>query len=229
MKVTMHGHSCVQVETSESSLIIDPFLTGNPLAKTKAEDVKVDYILLTHGHQDHVGDTEQIAKNNDATIIATFELATYMGWKGCKVHPMNLGGEASFDFGSVKLTQAFHSAGLTLDDEQNIIYMGMPAGLVLNIEGKTIFHAGDTGLFSDLKLIGELNKIDLAFLPIGDNFTMGPQDAVLAAEWTQADLVVPVHYNTFPPIKQDPHQFTEALKKKGMTGKVLEPGEYLEL
>ncbi|QZT35337.1 metal-dependent hydrolase [Caldalkalibacillus thermarum TA2.A1] len=229
VKITFHGHSCVQVETGQASLIIDPFLSGNPTAKISADDVKVDAILLTHGHGDHVGDAVSIAKKNEAKIIAPFELATYMGWQGCDVHPMHIGGSYQFDFGRVKLTPAFHGSGYVLEDQKQIIYLGMPAGLLLTIDGTTIYHAGDTALFSDMKLIGEQHNIDLAFLPIGDNFTMGPEDALIAAEWLQAKKVVPMHYNTFPLIEQDAQAFVRALKEKGIEGEVLEAGGQLAL
>lgn len=229
MKVTYHGHSCVQVETDNASVIFDPFLTGNPLAKLDPRVVKVDAILLTHGHGDHVGDAEQIAKANDALIVAPNELAVYMGWQGCKVHPMHIGGAYQFPFGRVKLTPAFHGSAAIMDDKQQIIYLGMPSGILLTMEGKTIYHAGDTALYSDMKLIGELNDIDLAFLPIGDNFTMGPEDALLAAEWLKAKKVVPIHYNTFPLIEQDAAAFVNALREKGIDGKVMAVGEEINL
>lgn len=229
MQITFHGHSCVQLQSETSSVIIDPFITGNPVAKVKADDIKVDYILLTHGHNDHVGDAEQMSKNNEATIIAPFELATYMGWQGCNVHPMHIGGGHAFDFGHVKLTQAFHGSGLTQEDKQEIIYMGMPSGMLVTMNGKTIYHAGDTALFGDMKMIGERHSIDLAFLPIGDNFTMGPEDALLAAEWLQARQVVPIHYNTFPLIKQDAQMFGDTLKSKGIECIVLQPGQSFSL
>lgn len=230
MNIIYHGHSCVEVRTEQASFMIDPFLKDNPLAQTDPRDVKVDYVLLTHGHGDHIGDALEIARQNDATIIATFELATYMGWKGAKAHAMNLGGTHAFDFGNVKMTHAFHSSALTLDDQQQIVYLGMPGGFIIELkEGKTIYHAGDTGLFSDLKLIGEQHDIDLAFLPIGDNFTMGPKDAVTAAEWTKSKRVVPIHYNTFPVIEQDPKAFANALQEKQIEGILLEPGAEYEL
>ncbi|PFW72300.1 metal-dependent hydrolase [Priestia aryabhattai] len=225
MHVSYHGHSIVKIETKGKTILIDPFITGNESTDLNAEDVKADVILLTHGHNDHVGDTVEIAKRSDALVVAVAELATYLSWQGLNVHPMSIGGAYTFDFGTVKLTQAFHGSSYTENNEK-IIYTGMPAGLLLTIEGKTIYHAGDTALFSDLKLIGR-HKPDLAFLPIGDNFTMGPEDAGIAAEWVQAKLVVPIHYNTFPVIKQDPHQFVESLS--GIEGKVLKAGEGLDL
>ena len=225
MEILYHGHSTVQITTQGRSIIIDPFLSGNPVAKIKADDIQVDYILLTHGHGDHISDAETIAKRNGATIIGNHELATYFSWRGCKVHAMNTGGSRAFEFGRVKLTQAFHSSSLAINEEQKIIYMGMPNGLLLTIEGKTLYHAGDTSLFGDMKMIGELNQIDLAFLPIGDNFTMGPEDALHAAKWLQAKKIIPIHYNTFDLIKQDGQAFVEKVRQQGIEGQVVQPGE----
>ncbi|MDQ0160178.1 metal-dependent hydrolase [Alkalibacillus salilacus] len=226
MKVSYHGHSVVKVVTDEHTILIDPFISGNDNCDLNAEGMKADVILLTHGHNDHVGDTEQIAKENDAQIVAPFELATYLGNKGLNAHPMHIGGGHQFDFGYVKLTQAFHGSAYT-EEDGTIVYTGMPAGLLLTIDGKTIYHAGDTGLFSDMKLIGEFNDIDLAFLPIGDNFTMGPDDARLAAEWINAARVVPIHYNTFPLINQDGEAFANSLPQN--VGYVMKPGDALDL
>ncbi|MBJ8109862.1 metal-dependent hydrolase [Bacillus cereus group sp. N6] len=227
MKVSYHGHSVVKIETNGKVILIDPFLTGNPTTDLKAEDVKVDAILLSHGHGDHVGDTVELAKKNNAVVVAPFELATFLSWQGVNTHPMHIGGSHEFDFGKVKFTQAFHRSSYIDEENKTITYTGMPAGILFTAEEKTVYHAGDTALFSDMKLIGELNNIDIAFLPIGDNFTMGPEDAVLAAKWTQAKTVVPMHYNTFPVIEQDPYQFVEKLQN--CTGKVLEAGESITL
>ncbi|PFN79535.1 metal-dependent hydrolase [Bacillus sp. AFS076308] len=226
MKVSYHGHSVVQINTQGKNIIIDPFITGNTLTDLRAEDVKVDVIILSHGHNDHVGDTVELAKRNDALVVATDELSTFLSWQGVKTHGMHIGGSYQFEFGRIKLTQAFHGSSYATNDNQ-IIYCGMPAGILFMSEGKTIYHAGDTALFSDMKLIGERHPIDLAFLPIGDNYTMGPEDAAYAAELLRAKTVVPIHYNTFPPIKQDPNQFIEMLSNKN--GLVLAPGEAIEI
>lgn len=226
MKVSYHGHSIVKVQTNGKTILFDPFINGNELTDLEVKNEKPDVIILTHGHNDHVGDTVEIAKQSDALVIAPFELATYMEWQGLKTHPMHIGGAFEFDFGKVKLTQAFHGSSYTTDDNQ-IIYTGMPAGVLLMIEGKTIYHAGDTALFSDMKLIGDRHPIDLAFLPIGDNFTMGPEDAAYAAELLQAKKVVPIHYDTFPPIKQNPEAFVNSLKEG--QGKTMHAGDTIEL
>lgn len=226
MKATYYGHSVVLVETNGKKILFDPFITGNGQCNISADDVEADAIILTHGHNDHVGDTVPIAKRNDSLVIGLAEVATYLGWQGLNTHPMSIGGAHEFDFGKVKFTQAFHGSSFTEDENKNIVYLGMPAGVLLTAEGKTIYHAGDTGLFSDMKMIGERNSIDLAFLPIGDNFTMGPEDAAVAAEWLQAKVVVPIHYNTFPVIEQDPEKFVQQLKGEG---KVLKSGESIEL
>ncbi|SET79642.1 L-ascorbate metabolism protein UlaG, beta-lactamase superfamily [Salinibacillus kushneri] len=226
MKISYHGHSVVKLEIGSQTILIDPFISGNEQCDLNADSVNTDVILLTHGHNDHVGDTVSIAKRNNALVVAPVELADYLSSQGLNTHPINLGGSQSFDFGTIKLTKAFHSSSYT-DENGTVHYTGMPAGILLFAEGKTIYHAGDTGLFSDLKLIGEQNNIDLAFLPIGDNFTMGPDDAAIASEWVQAKQVVPVHYNTFPVIQQDPNAFVEKLKQG--TGKVMHAGDSLEL
>ncbi|MFC0270291.1 metal-dependent hydrolase [Metabacillus herbersteinensis] len=226
MEISYHGHSVVKVETNGKTIIFDPFITGNGLTDLKANQLKVDVILLTHGHNDHVGDTVELAKKNNALVIAPFELAAYLGWQGVNVHPMHIGGAHTFEFGTVKLTQAFHGSSYE-EEGQKIVYTGMPAGILLSNEGKTIFHAGDTALFSDMKMIGERNSIDIAFLPIGDNFTMGPDDAIDAAKWLQAKRVVPIHFNTFPVIEQDPRAFVDRLPEG--IGKVLEVGESIKL
>ena len=227
MKVSYHGHSVVKIQTNGKTIIIDPFITGNSLTDLTIDDVNPDVIILTHGHGDHVGDTVELAKRNNALVIANADLCAFLSFQGVKTHAMHIGGAYQFEFGKVKLTQAFHGSGYVIAGSQEIIYCGMPAGILFMNEGKTIYHAGDTGLFSDMKLIGERHPIDLAFLPIGDNFTMGPEDAAYAAKLLAAKTVVPIHYNTFPPIKQDPNTFLEMLDDKN--GKILQPGESIEI
>jgi L-ascorbate metabolism protein UlaG (beta-lactamase superfamily) len=226
MKVSYHGHSVIKVKTNGKTILFDPFITGNDLTDLKVENEMPDVIILTHGHNDHVGDTVEIAKRSGALIIANDEISTYMSWQGLNTHPLHIGGSCEFDFGKVKLTQAFHGSAFYTEDKE-IVYLGNPTGVLLTAEGKTIYHAGDTGLFSDMKLIGERHPIDVAFLPIGDNFTMGPEDAALAATFLQAKTVVPIHYNTFPPIKQDPKVFIELLKNKN--GKIMNAGDMIEI
>lgn len=223
MKLTYLGHATVLAETESHRVVIDPFLTGNPTASMAADDVKVEAVLLTHGHSDHIGDAEAIARANDAVIIAPMELAVYFASKGLKIHPMHLGGSHSFPFGRVKLTLAYHGSGI--ETEEGLIYGGNPCGYLLTMAGKTFYHAGDTALFGDMQWLGKLNSVDIAALPIGDNFTMGPDDAVVAAEWIGAKRVIPIHYNTFDLIQQDPHAFVAALEPKGIKGVVLQPGE----
>lgn len=227
MKVTFWGHACLFVEAGGRRIVIDPFLNGNPLAKIKPNEVNCDYIIVTHGHGDHIGDTIEIAKKNNAIVISNFETAMFLGNKGCKAHPMHIGGARKFDFGRVKLTIAHHGSGLIEGDR--IIYLGNPAGILLTADGKTMYHAGDTALFYDMKLIGEMNKIDMAFLPIGDNFTMGIDDAVKAVEFLNPKSVVPIHYKTFDVIDVDPKDFAGKIKAMGKNATIMEVGEAVEI
>ena len=228
MKIIYLSHSCFLVETSSHRLIIDPFLTSNPLARTKASDIECDYILVSHGHEDHLGDAVEISKRTGATLVANFEVAMTCATRGAKnIHPMNPGGGWNFPFGRVKLTVAHHSSSNQTPD--GFLYLGNPCGILLFADGKTVYHAGDTALFGDMKLIGELNHIDVAMLPIGDNFTMGPDDAALAAEFLRAGLSIPMHYNTFDLIKVDPYEFAKKVEANGQSAKVLAVGESLEV
>ena len=225
MQISFHGHSVVKIVTNGTTILIDPFINGNGQTDLKVENEKPDVILLTHGHNDHVGDTVELAKKHDALVVAPNELADYLGWQGCKVHNMHIGGAHQFEFGKVKFTQAFHGSSYVTENNE-IIYMGMPAGILFTAEGKTIYHAGDTALFGDMELIGKRHPIDIAFLPIGDNFTMGPEDAAYAVSLLKPKIVVPVHYNTFPPIKQDPADFEKLVE--GADVQVLQPGEFVK-
>lgn len=196
--VTFLGHSAFQIRMGDHSILIDPFLTGNPQAKVAASELNPTVIALTHGHGDHVGDTIELAKRTSALVIANYEICEWLKGEGVgNVHPQHIGGAFDHDFGRLKLTTALH--GSMLPDGSN---GGMPAGLLFGLGSQTVYHAGDTGLFSDMQLIGE-TAIDLAILPIGDNFTMGPDDAFRAVGFLQPKRVVPCHFNTFGYIEQD--------------------------
>jgi L-ascorbate metabolism protein UlaG (beta-lactamase superfamily) len=227
LNIYYHGHSCFRLKDDTYDIIIDPFLNGNPLADVKAQDVNPTHILLTHGHGDHLGDALSIAKRTGALIIAPNELAAYCQGQGAKVHPMHIGGSWEFPFGKVKLTPAWHGSAVV--NGSNIIYTGTPCGFLIKIQDKLIYHAGDTGLFGDMKLIGERNKIDYALLPIGDNYVMGTEDAVYAASLLKGELTIPMHYNTFPLVAQDPQNFVNKLKEIGLKGKVMQPGEKISV
>ena len=220
MRITFFGHAAFALDDATHTLVIDPFLSGNPVATTTPGDVRCTHIALTHGHEDHVGDTVTIAKANDATVIAAFEICNFVAQQGvANTEPGNPGGKIDMPFGWVAFTQAFHSSSYQGR------YMGMPCGLVARIGGKTIYHCGDTALFGDMRLLGEIYQPDVACIPIGDRFTMGPALATRAAELIGAPVAIPIHYNTWPPIEQDPAQFTP----KGVEVKVMEPGDVWEL
>lgn len=227
MKITYYGHSSMLVEENGVRVIIDPFLSGNANSGISPDDIQVDAVILTHGHDDHFGDSIQIAKRNDCPVIAVFELANYCASQGVKSHGMNIGGSLAFNGFKVKFTQAFHSSSISVGDTW--LYAGLPAGVLLTMGDKTFYHAGDTSLFGDMRLIGEMNNITCAALPIGDAFTMGPDDALLAAQWLCTKKVIPVHYDTFPPIKQDAALFCDRLLKSGIEGYPLKPGESIDI
>ena len=209
LKLTYYGHSCFLLNDGKQSLIIDPFITGNVHATAKAKDIRADWVVLTHGHGDHLGDGIDIAKRCGATIIATNELANYVAAKGCKAHNMHIGGGFDFPFGRLKFTIAHHGSS-----GPNGEYLGNPAGVVIKMGGKTIYHAGDTGIFLDMKLIGELDPIDIYMAPIGDNFTMGIDDAVKSVEFVNPKISIPMHYGTFSVIQTDPQEFKRKVESR---------------
>jgi len=225
MKIKYFSHSAFQFTNNEGKIIlVDPFLDDNPTSPVKSTEVKADFIVLTHAHGDHLGDAFKIAKKSGSLFICVNELANYCADKGFNAHNMHIGGSHNFDFGKVKFTIAHHGS-LTPDNH----YGGEPAGVVLTIDGKKIYHTGDTGLFYDMKLIGEMDKIDYMLAPIGDNFTMGITDAVKAVELVNPDVVIPIHYNTFPVIKTDPYEFKKRIEAIGKKCRVLEFGEEIEI
>lgn len=216
LEMTFLGHSGFVFSDGTHRLAVDPFLTGNPVATINPQDIACDYIALTHAHADHFGDTLDIAANNDATVIAVYELCDYCTSKGvAKTEPGNPGGRIYTDFGYVAFTPAFHSSSI---DGQ---YMGQPCGLVIEMGDVTVYHAGDTALFGDMKMIGEIAQPDIALLPCGDRFTMGPELAAKAAELIQPKIAVPIHHSTWPLLTSDLTDFTP----EGVEVKVLEPGE----
>ncbi len=228
VKVKWLGHSAFEIKNDKFVLLIDPFLTGNPKAAVEAKDLSADFILLTHGHGDHVGDGFNIAKRCGSTIIAPNELAVYAGQKGLKNHPMHIGGGFDFPFGRVKLTPALHGSAI-VENDGTIVYTGMPCGFLIKIDGKTIYHAGDTALQAEMEFLGEFEDIDLALLPIGDNFTMGPRDAAIAVDMIEPKMVVPMHYGTWPPIDASPQDFADMVETPDVEVKIVQPGETVTL
>lgn len=215
--LTFLGHAGFLLEDGKYSVAIDPFLSGNPVATKKPEQIRCQAIVVTHGHADHLGDTAAIAKANKATVYAAYEITEYLGAQGVNVEPANPGGKVRTEFGWVALTQALHSSSYEGR------YMGMACGAVVHLGGVTVYHCGDTGLFSDMKLIGEIYRPDIALIPIGDRFTMGPELASRAAELIAPKIAIPMHYKTWPLLVSDPSQF----RPKGVEVKILEPGESL--
>lgn len=225
MKLRYFGHSACGI-TLDSGLriLIDPFLTGNSVSPVKGSEVEAEYIILTHAHGDHVGDTIEIAKRCNSTVICNFELGNILAEEGLKVHQMHIGGAYNFEFGRLKFTIAHHGSAY-VDGR----YGGVPAGIILVADGITFYHTGDTGLFYDMKLIGEINRIDYMMLPIGDNFTMGIDDAVIAVEFVNPGVAIPIHYNTFPVIENDPDEFRRKLESVNKKCRILAFGEEIQL
>lgn len=215
------GHACMMLTAGDTTLLFDPFLTDNPFKVAKADEVKANYILVSHGHSDHLGDTIDIAKRNNATVISTAEVARLCGEQGCTAHAMHIGGKKVFDFGYVRITPAFHGAGVP---------GGHACGFIVNFYDVTVYFAGDTSLFGDMELLGKLESIDYALLPIGDNFTMGPDDAAYAVGLLKPKAAVPMHYNTWPVIAQSPEVFKEIVEKTySVPVHIVKPGDELNL
>lgn len=226
MKITFLGQNGFIFQTNNSTIVTDPFVTPNPLAaEINIDDIKADYILLTHGHQDHVADAEAIAKANDATIISNFEIVSWYGAKGIKGHPMNHGGKWTFEFGNVKYVNAIHSSVLP-----DGTYGGNPGGFVIWNENTSFYMAGDTALTLDMKLIPiTCPKLDFAILPIGDNFTMGIDDAIIASNFIECSTIIGCHYDTFGYIEIDHAEAKEKFAQAGKELILLKIGETIEL
>jgi L-ascorbate metabolism protein UlaG (beta-lactamase superfamily) len=235
MEIKFHGQSCFELSDGSTTVLTDPFLKpNNPIAVATADEVEADVIALTHGHADHVADAVTVAKRTGAHCIAIVELANWLDSQGIeddKLSDPNIGGTVEFDGGWVKLVQAWHTNTIPGSDEapfsaEHGISIGTACGLLINIDGKTVYHAGDTGLFGDMKLIAERNPVDVVLLPIGGHYTMDRKDAVFAAEMIGAGTVIPMHYNTFPPIETDAEAFKADVESKtSSTVVVLDPGE----
>ncbi|MEE4243312.1 MAG: metal-dependent hydrolase [Desulfopila sp.] len=225
MKLRYFSHSSFQITTAAGQgILIDPFLDDCPTSPVKSSEINADFIVLTHAHGDHLGDAFKIGKRCDSLFICVNELADYCSDKGFRAHNMHIGGSYTFPFGRLKFTIAHHGS-MTPDNT----YGGEPAGVLLTADGKTVYHTGDTGLFYDMKLIGEMNRIDYMLLPIGDNFTMGIDDAVKAVQLANPLVAVPMHYNTFPVIEADPEVFREKVEAIGKKARVMQYGEEIEL
>lgn len=226
MKIIFYGQNCLGIEIRGKHILVDPFITGNDLAKDKIDidTLQADYILITHAHSDHTLDAEAIAKRTGAIIVSNFEIANHYEAKGIEVHPMNHGGSWKFEFGKVKYVTAIHTSSF-----EDGSYGGQPGGFVIEGEHKNIYIAGDTALTMDMKLIPLYTKLDLAILPIGDNFTMGIDDAILASDFVECDKVLGVHYDTFGYIEIDHEDAKRKFYSAGKDLMLLEIGESIEL
>ncbi len=229
MELTYHGHASFTLKTAGGTALIDPWFTGNPLADRLWSEAEADWIFLTHAHFDHMGDALAIARARGAVIVAVSELAKYCAAQGgVETLKVNVGGSIRLPLGTVRFPQAFHSSSIDLPDGRNL-YGGEAVGLLFQSEGKCIYHAGDTGLFGDMALLGRRYPLDVALLPIGGTIVMDPDDAAYASDLLGAKLVIPMHYNSFPSICQDPYVFKTMLAERGQACRVMEPGQTLIL
>lgn len=222
LKITFIGHSAFKLENETHSILIDPFISGNPVAAYS--DLKTDDILLTHAHGDHLGDSLEISKKTGAKITAIFELANYCSEKGAKAQAINIGGKVPFPWGCAYWLPARHSSGTSEGR-----YGGEPASILIKMGENSVYHAGDTGLHYDMKMTGEFYKPKISLLPIGGYFTMGIDEAVKAAEWLESETIIPMHYGTFPPIQADPEEFKSKIESIGKKCIILKPGESLTI
>lgn len=222
--LTYIGHSAFFLENDDSGILIDPFISQNPMAKFEAKDKKITDIFVTHGHGDHLGDAIPISRNTGAVITAVFELANWCASQGANTNPCHMGSWLSFKWGKARLVPAFHSSSAP-----DGTYTGMPSGVILELGGNKIYHCGDTCLNSEMKVIGEVYKPDIMLVPVGGHFTMDIDDAIIATQWVGAKTVIPMHYNTFPPIKADPELFKQKLQNKGIECIVLKPGDVISI
>lgn len=222
MKIKFIGHAAFYIESGDYRLLIDPFISNNPNSNIDKELLKdITHILITHGHGDHLGDAINIAKQCDATVICNFEIGNYLSSFNIKVHTMHIGGTYNFDFGRIKMTPALHGSGI--NHNGTMICGGNPCGYLIKSMNKTIYHAGDTGLTMDMKLLA-IDDIDVAMLPIGGNYTMDIYDAIRAVDFIESKKVIPMHYNTFDVIKSDPVEFKKLIGSKSQVC-ILNPGE----
>lgn len=226
MKINFIGHAAFMIESEGFKALIDPFITSSPVAKYNDKQLEnITHIFVTHGHGDHLGDTVKLAQKNNALVICNFEIADYLTSQGVKCHSMHIGGRYTFDFGVVKMTPALHGSGINNDGV--MIDGGNPCGFVITIDGVAIYHAGDTGLTMDMKLLA-IEDIDVAILPIGGNYTMDIVDAARAVDFICPKAVIPIHYNTFDVINADPKKFEKLVGTKSIVH-ILEPGEFIDL
>jgi L-ascorbate metabolism protein UlaG (beta-lactamase superfamily) len=226
MKITWLAHSCFELFGS-LNILIDPFIASNSLAPKKLIDINPDVIAITHGHADHLGDAGEIARRTGCLVLGTPEVAAFLDGQGARAESMNIGGSFSIGKCTFHMTYALHSSGIV--HEESLLYGGQACGYVVN-DGISVYHAGDTGIFGDMKLIGELHRPEVALIPIGDRFTMGPRDAALAVSWIRPDIAIPMHYNTKPSLEQDPADFQALVETLCDTEVVImDVGETVEL